>query len=365
MSTFKVEAVRIKSIEVHPAADRLEIAQVLDWRCVVSKNAYKENDLVIYLPIDSILTPEIECVLFPPDSKVRLNKSRIRTIKLRGAISQGMVVKPETLGLTGVKEGQDLTAKLGITKYEPPVESLPLHMKAGGKATTRKHPLFKEYGGLENAKNHPTLFSKTDEVVITEKIHGSNARYAMLPYNADTLWKKLLRLLRLAPEYEFCYGSNHQQLQYKMFYKGYYDKNIYAEAIANYKLDELLKPGETVYGEIYGDGVQKGYVYGCKPGERKFIVFDVKVDDKYLSPVAAQKWCEERGLPFVPVLFHGLFNKEHALFLTKGPSRLTPTQTVREGVVVKMASESSCYIGRKMLKFISDEYLLKEETSFQ
>lgn len=365
MSTFKVEAVRIKSIEPHPNADRLELAQILDWRVVVGKNMYRVGELVIYLPIDSILPANVESVLFPIDSKVKLNKSRIRTIKLRGAVSQGMVAKPETLGLTEVKEGQDVTAKLGITKYEPAEAGLPSGMNVGKADKKKENPHFKKYGGIENAKNYPTLFNEAEEVVITEKIHGSNFRCGYVPFFATTLWDKIRKWLGMAPAYEFVYGSNNVQLQKKMSYKGYYDKNIYAEAVVNYKLDEILKPNEVVYGEVYGDGVQKGYTYGCKPGERKFIVFDVKVNDKYLDPVAAQHFCKERGLPFVPVLYQGPFNKENALHLTKGHSKLSPTQPIREGVVVKMAVDRSCYIGRKMLKFISDDYLLKEETSFQ
>ena len=66
MSDFKVEVVRIKEILEHPNADKLELATIKGWQCVIPKGIYKAGYVVIYIPIDSILPQEIEEKIFPP-----------------------------------------------------------------------------------------------------------------------------------------------------------------------------------------------------------------------------------------------------------------------------------------------------------
>ncbi len=363
MSSFRVEAVSINDIQIHPNAERLELAVVKGWNCVVQKGRYKPGDLCIYIPIDSVLPADVECKLFPPDSKVKLNGSRVRTIKLRGAISQGLIVDPQALGISKVKAGDDYAAKLGIIKYEPPV-SLSPQSNAQPASKKQCNPNFRKYTSLENAKNYPEVFQAGEQVCVTEKIHGTNFRAGYVPFHADTLWKKLKVLLRVAPKYEFVYGSHNVQLQSKFLWKGFYDKNVYAEAVQGYRLPEILKPGEVLYGEVYGDGVQKGYTYGCRTGERKLIAFDLMKDGHWLDTIAFEKWADERQLPRVPVLYRGPFDLQKIRSLTIGDSLLSATQKVREGVVVKPIQETMTYIGRKVLKFISDEYLLKDQTDF-
>lgn len=361
MSTFAVKLVSISDVSAHPGADRLDLVRLqgMDWQVVTQKDKYKVGDITLYFPIDSLLSEEIEAKIFPPDSKVKLSNHRVRTVKLRGAISQGMVVSPSLFGLENKKVGFDATSVLGVTKYEPPVKFQGANTQAAPKRHV--HPAFKKYTGIENAKNYNSVFTEIDEIVITEKLHGSNFRAGYLPYNANSLLKKIKKLLRLSPQYEFVYGSHNVQLQDKLLYKGYYETNIYSEMVLKYDLKNKLKPGEVVYGEIIGDGVQKGYTYGCKQGERKLVCFEARQNDAWLDPIAAKKFIEERQLEFVPVLYTGPFNKEKILRLREGPSVYAPSQKVREGIVVRSIKEESCYIGRKMLKFISDEYLLKNQ----
>lgn len=107
-----------KVLEVLPIqdADKIELIKVLGWQCVVRKGLYKPGDLGIYIEIDSIV-PNIPAFEFMKDRKFR-----IRTIKLRGEISQGLFMSFNELGITNtkrLKEGDDLTAFLNIKKYEP------------------------------------------------------------------------------------------------------------------------------------------------------------------------------------------------------------------------------------------------------
>lgn len=368
-ASFVVKVEQILDIQPHPNAERLELATVLGWNCVIQKGAFKKGDLCVYIPIDSILPSNIEQMIFGRESKIQLGKGRVKTIKLRGAISQGLVVPLSTLGLGELPKGRDVTKALGVTKYEPPVKSLPSGM--GVKMVSKKHlenPNFHKYGGIENFKNYPNIFKDGELVYITEKIHGTNFRAGYVPTVANTLWRKVLKFIGKLPAYEFVFGSNNVQLQQKGDGKGYYEGlNVYEEAVKKYHLRDKLLPGEVIYGEIYGDGIQKGYTYGCGPGERKLVVFDLKVDGKYVAPANFIEFCRIRGLPCPPRVtpfFLEKYSKDLVLALSQGPSILAPGQRVREGVVVKPVLEEVCMIGRKLLKVISDEYLLGDQTDF-
>lgn len=361
--SFKVEVCRIASVANHPNADRLDLITLADkdWVCVTAKGNFKPQDLCVYFPVDSILPIDVENKIFGIDAKVKLNGSRVRTIKLRGAVSQGIAASFKTLGLTESKYsiGYDMTKMLGVIKYEPPAARCTNKTAATSKKQTNPH--FRKYTGIENAKNYAKLFAEGEDVVVTEKLHGTNFRAGWVPFHASTPWKRFKAWLGVAPKYEFVFGSHNVQLQDKLLYKGYYDKNLYAEAVVKYSLKEKLKPGEVVYGEIIGDGVQKGYTYGCNPGERKLVLFEVMLDGKYIDPIFARKFAEACQLEFVPVIYKGCFIKEKILSLKDGPSVYCPTQKIREGCVVRSIIEQDCYIGRKTLKFISDAYLLANQ----
>ena len=368
MSTLEVKVVEIGDHDVrkHPNADRLDLVMIGGWQCVAQTAAFGPGDKAIYIPIDSILPHEVESMIFGPDSKVKLSKSRVKTIKLRGAISQGLLVKPEQVGLSnGVKVGLDVMKDLGITKWEPPTKGQA--GLAGGNASNKRnpHPDFAKYTKIENVKNYVKLFEEHDEVIVTEKIHGTNFRAGYVLYNADTWWKKIKKFFRAAPKYEFVYGSHNVQLQDKFLYKGFYDKNVYAEAVVRYDLKNVLEEGEVLYGEIYGDGVQKNYKYGCKPGERKFVAFDLMKKGEYMSSAHFFNWCCDRDIPRVKALYKGPFDYDKIKALLTGNSVMHPEQKVIEGGVCKPASgNEKSYQGRKALKFINDEYLLKDNSDF-
>src|SRR5271166_3555409 len=129
MSTHKVEIVKIVSIEKHPNADRLEIAKIEGWQVVIGKGTFVNNDVALYIPVDSLLPESLETRLFPPDSKIKLYHHRIRSIKIRGQMSQGMLVPIEevdaelnarNLDPSSFDIGTDFSEILGIVKYEPP-----------------------------------------------------------------------------------------------------------------------------------------------------------------------------------------------------------------------------------------------------
>jgi len=107
---------RIKSLERIDGADAIEKATVLGWQLVVKKGEFNVGDLCVYCEIDSQMPDRPEFEFLKPRGM------RIRTIRLRGQVSQGICfplsILPE--GIT-LGEGADCTDVLGISKYEPPI----------------------------------------------------------------------------------------------------------------------------------------------------------------------------------------------------------------------------------------------------
>lgn len=362
---YMVPYTSILDVQPHNNAERLEVATVYGFQVIVSKGRYKVGDKAVYIPIDSILPEKLEKKIFPEDSKVKLSGSRVRQIKLRGLASQGMLIDPKDIAdLTDVsklKDEQDLKTILGVKKYQPPVKHV--NLNAGQKGQRNKkheNPLFHKYNGLDSIKWLPNKFGEETQVVIQEKLHGTNARASIMPYATTTLKKKILQLLRLAPKFENCYGSNNVEISAKTTYNGFYGEDVYGSVFSKLDVFNKLKFGEAAYGEIIGPGIQKGYSYGLK--DHAFILFDVKVlqadgSQKWLNPSEVKKFAEERGFTYVPVIYEGPFNKELAYSLTKGPSVFCPAEKIREGIVIKSAENYSVAGNKQALKWVSEDYL--------
>ena len=112
---------RIAEIKEHPNADALELAKVLEWQCCVKKGEFNTGDLCVYCEIDSVM-PEREEFEF-----LRPRGFRIKTIRLRGELSQGICfpldILPEPIvAITDDNSiGTDITETLGVKKYEVPI----------------------------------------------------------------------------------------------------------------------------------------------------------------------------------------------------------------------------------------------------
>lgn len=368
---FKVPVTKIVSIRPHPNADRLSIATVYGFEVVVQKDRYNTEDFIVYVPVDSILDPKLEDKLFPIDSKIKLNKHRIRAAKIRGFVSQGMIIDPNDLDLKDLSFEQDLAELLKITKYEPQVKMQNLSTKTGlSRNKNIDHKLFHSFNGIDNIKWYPEHFKEGEEVVITEKIHGSHCRLGYLPLQSDSLYKRFLSWLGIAPKYEINYGSNNVQISRKRNYVGFYGEDVYGSTLKRLGAFKRIQPNEIVYGEIIGEGIQKNYDYGHK--EPHFVLFDVKVYNEntkeftWLLPEEVEVYAKERGFDVVPTLYKGPYNKEAAYALTKGPSIYDPNTKVREGIVIKSRLEYNnehMPSGHKLLKWIADEYLLDQDNT--
>lgn len=127
MSQFAVTVETIASIYPHQNADRLEMATLIgkDYDFVVGKGQFQAGDVVIYFPVDSVLPAWVLGILDLTGKLSGREQNRVRTIKLRGNISQGVVAEPKAFAearptILEAVPGDDVTELLEVYKYEPP-----------------------------------------------------------------------------------------------------------------------------------------------------------------------------------------------------------------------------------------------------
>lgn len=328
MSMRKLATVRIiKSIEPIKDADSIVKATVDGWGVVVKKGEFSVGDRVIYLEIDSWVPHDLAPFLTKGDTAKEyqgVKGNRLRTVRLRGCLSQGLIL-PLTFES---EEGEDLTEKLGVTLYEKPV---PAHLAGLAKG---HFPSFIPKTDQERVQNLVSEIEKKsrDLYEVTEKLDGSS----MTVYFMNGVFGVCSRNLELKEDENntFWKTANQYDLKPKM---------------VGYGLD-----GYAIQGELTGNGIQ-GNPYNLIG--HKFYVFDVYAIGKgeYLLPEAREKFTKGLGLDHVPVIGHlAAPSVEYALDLAKGKSRLNPNAE-REGLVFKSLTE------RFSFKAISNDFLLKQK----
>jgi hypothetical protein len=378
-STHRVNIIRIEEILPHPNADTLGIVYVGGYQVVVKKEQFSVGSLALYVQPDTIV-PVHPAFAFlwadvPPQEEVPVRKRRITVRKFRGNWSEGLLMplsdfKTKELWCDNVgwvvREGDDVAELLGFTHYEEPepVQST-ARTRVQYQSPWRSWGAFKFWVlyklgfadqlhgdnakppkntpptyDVEGYKNYPHTFAEGEEVVVTEKIHGSNARYLFdgkkMHVGSKNLWKS---------EKSIC---------------------IWRRALAqNPWITEFctLFPNHTVYGEV--TPTQKGYAYGCTEDQTKVFVFDV------LRPDGT--WVDKRdlygmdplglGQHLVPLL-NGqckTFNMDEIKALVEGPSTVPNAKHIREGIVISSATERTVRgLGRAQLKLKSNAFLAKE-----
>lgn len=382
MATHRVDVTTITKVEPHFNADKLEVAWCFGWPVVVPKGRYVEGDLVVYCPINSILPYDLEAKLFPIDSKIKLNNSRIRAIKIRKQISQGMIIDPsditDKVGELDLYEGNDVSGLLGITKYEPQEEPSWSAGKPGQKKKVKPDiKAFKKYTDIEHGKYYAHELELGEMVVMTTKLHGTSARFGWFKSEANTFWQKVLNFFGLMPEWTFAWGSRNVQIQSKLIKshpgckvdsQGVNFGDVYTKMVHQYDLKNRIPKGMAIYGEIVGDGIQKNYLYGCDKGEHKLYLYDIMKDgtwmnyyplsdgdDSFLDTV------ERLGLEAVPVVYHGPYDPQKVQeFIDFNPL----SNETNEGLVVRPEKDRVGRMGRVILKWISDNFYLEDNTDF-
>lgn len=350
MSELSVRAVRVDAIYPHPNADRLDIVKFGNYQTCEAKGKYKLGDIVAHFPPD-ILIPStfgegagvanyLKTALYPGDTTK--SKCRVGAVRLRGVPSFGFIVH------ACANPGEDLNESYGAVKYEPPE---PQWFLQGCPA--KQHPYFLEYTDIQNFRNskYSGAIPIGTEVRITEKVHGTNSRVALIG--------------------EFMCGSHHCAMQQL-------DKHgrpsIYWNPLTENMQSMLrcisMEEGENViaYGEIYGSKVQF-MDYGIF-GADGYALFDISVGGHYLDWEDVVYYTTRFCVPLVPLLFSGPFSTEIVDQLVDGLTIIGDTVKVRsefkgrEGVVITpLVEQYSPLLGDRMiLKAVSVDYLSRRKT---
>ncbi|WP_242433188.1 RNA ligase (ATP), partial [Streptomyces sp. Root264] len=169
MSTLRVTA-EVLTVHEHPDADALELAQVGLYRAVVAKGAYRTGDAALYIPEQSVLPLDLVEELGLTGRLAGSRSDRVKAVRLRGELSQGIVCRPKALAdvdlARAAADGVDFAERLGIVKWVPPI---PPTMSGDVEAAPDLLP----WVDIENIQRYPGIFEPGEPVVLTEKLHGS------------------------------------------------------------------------------------------------------------------------------------------------------------------------------------------------
>jgi len=341
--------VRIDELNPIEGADAIECAVVGGWKVVAQKGLYNVGNFAVYFEIDSWIPTELAPFLSKgkePREFEGVKGERLRTIKLRGQLSQGLLmplseiydhVGGQIFGEICAEEGADLTELLGIKKWEKPMNA--------------------QLAGVCKG-NFPSLIPKTDqercqnlkkEIVaaneaglkfeITEKLEGSS-----------------MTVYQIKGEFGVC--SRNMDLKET-------EGNSFWATARKDGIQEKMAAVDpywdfAIQGELIGPGIQ-GNIYNLKECEfRVFDVYNIQAGE-YLNPQDRRRLIEQMGLKHVPVLAYtadmydtlGLTDIPQMLTFAEGKSTLADVE--REGVVFKQVD------GGMSMKAISNKYLLGEK----
>lgn len=365
---------KINSISPIEGADKIEKVTVNGWSAIAQKGIHEVGDLVLCMTTDAVIPQELADKWGVAGYLRKGN--RVRTIKLKGVYSEVILIPLTTINqthsLSNSFEGEDWGDILGIFKYEPPTIEVIL---PGGKRIRQKDNLnFNKYYKFPNHKNTPNMFNEEDEVVVTRKIHGTSARYAIIKKDKLSFWDKFKLLVGIGDplkiKMEFLVGSHNVIKTYNPN-GGFYKDNYWDEIAQKYNIEEklwnlveiindnepdLLGTGIILFGEIYGPNIQgQHYTYGLK--ERELALFDIEMNKQYLNRDEFNDFIGELNLPKVEVLYKGPFCLDIINTLIVN-NYIPGTKNVpHEGVVCSSITGDR----QKISKFINPEYHIFSE----
>jgi RNA ligase (TIGR02306 family) len=346
MSDHKIEIVPVV-LESHPNAEKLSVVKVFDnyQVCVRTEDWQDEYcKLGVYIPPDSVV-PDIEYFKFLE------GHLRIKAKKLRGVESYGLLL-PFPIFLKMAAEngyhednewsvGDDVADILGIRHYEPEMSP---EIRAAMGTYTDPPTITGIVYDIEPWQKYSNEFVDGEEVVITEKIHGSNSRFT---FQNDRM---------------YC-GSHYQWKKEGSDGPGGIKQNLYWKVLEYCPWVEAfcrLNPNVILYGEIFGS-VQKGFNYGTTSEfPYKFRAFDVFANNQFLDYDSGLGGAKSQFL--VPLLYRGPYSIEVMQKYVNGPSVIEGAKHIREGIVVKPVKErySERMRDRLILKYVSIDYLSQE-----
>lgn len=354
---------KIVKLEPIIGADKIEKATVLGWELVVKKSEFKEQNMCVYCEVDSVLPEKSEFEF------LRERKFRIKTIKLKGQVSQGICFPLSILPKGKYIEDMDVTDIIGIVKYETPTERnerKQQEIKAGKiNRFLMRYSWFRRFVFKPNKADFPKFITKTDEdriqlfphiceehkgsiFQVTEKLDGQSATYFVVKQDKKwfEFWKQpyifgvCSRNFYLLKEDKSTWWTIARQLDIK---------NKLLNHIKNTYNDFFV-----IQGEIIGEGIQ-GNKYNIKGID--FYIFNIfSSSTSYYQNWDMKRMSKLWNINFVPILtneFELLPTIHENVDYAKGKSILLDTP--REGVIVRNYEKGISF------KIINPDFLLKHD----
>ena len=358
---LEVKVVNIRDVRTHENADRLDIATIAGYECVVQRDLHQAGDAAVYIPEASVLPKSLlqDLDLWDhSESKGKLagpNGDRVSAIRLRGVVSQGLLVPVPP----GMKPGDDAADYYNITKWEPQV---PNNMTGVYVVTGAKRPKY----DIDDILRWPDVLQEGEQVVYTEKIHGVLAAYSFVPglyypslfHNNTIVASKSLQQhvsFKDSPE-------NDSNIYLTNFRRRLVDTGIW-DRVERMALSQNTQI--TIFGEIFGVGVQDIHYGHHNKKDNGFRVFDVHTGHPdrgmFLDFQDLTNFCNQLALPMAPVLYEGPHWPEMLRTVTTGATTIQNGGHAREGVVISTVPErTDPELGRVKLKSINTQHMFRK-----
>lgn len=326
---------RIREIGPILGADAIEVASVKGWKSVVKKNSFVPNSLCVFAEVDSLL-PVAPWSDFLKDKNNPTKPIRLRTVRLKGQISQGVCFPLSILPIEkqiNPTEGEDVSECLGITKYEAPV---PAEIAGEVKGN---FPSFIPKTDTQRIQSYPLVLGELQGqyVYVGVKVDGTS----FTAYSRDG---------------EFGVCGRNWELKHN-------DSNTLWRVANRHGLAEkLTRMGNfAVQAECYGEGIQKNRL-GIKGQDiAVFDVFDIG-EARYLNFDELNNFAKTLGLPLVKYVHVGMMKWENVDALLDYANSLDyDNGSPAEGIVIRPTVEQvSQVLGERLaIKAISNRFLGK------
>ena len=336
MAIWKVSRERIELFP-HPTADKLEIAKLGPNQAVVRKGQFKSGDVCIFIPAKSVL-PAGRMLDSVKNYMKGKELNRVGIVYLRGQISSGLIADTTLLpDVSDAPIGSDISTRLGITRYIPVIPECLL-----GKCVPMPYVPYIEHDVMELGI-YSTSFIPNEEVVVTEKIHGSQGNWFLHKEEGAPNWKQTISSKGNLDDSRCILfdEDNH-------FWKAAHNTQIFDILAAAFPKATCIQ----AIGEMFP--CQKGgWTYGATKPTLK--LFKLIVDEQVLNlddlPIQIKAiW--------VPILYRGPFNLENINAVRFGNEQVSGKELhIREGGVLMPLFERRASDGVQLLvKLINPNY---------
>ncbi len=331
MSDFACLIVKLDKVGKHPYANTLSITTVDGEPTIFRTGDFESGSLALYIPTEAVIDQTREWTNQLAFLKWKDGKHRVKAIKLRGIFSKGLLIPiPDELKVTKGSYpalGTNVAEQLGIIKYEEPDTY-------GMNTDNEKDPGFLPTYKVYSYRKYKHLLVPGEEVVVTEKLHGCNGRFA---YKDEKF-----------------YVGSHNHI------KKYDERNLWWQVAIDYDLAVKLSTisGIVVYGEVYGQVQDLKYDL---PGKKAFAVFDMYDSRQgiWLNDAEIETISKGLGIPLVPKLYQGPYDPAIIEPLASGKS--TIASHFREGFVIRPVQERwNMECSRTLFKLHGEEFQLRK-----